>query len=602
MSRFVVIGLALLAACFPAPVGAVGKTTVDPNSVRPASADKTPAKSSADTSQKVTYEARRKTVVSILEDLTKMTGVTMRAGWNVEDWQVRDRRMNIFVKDIPLSNLMNSIARVMKFKWSKSEKDDGTVSYRLYMDRNTLLGAERERYVEEQELGKKQAEARQRLLSELERAASMSEDELENSREKSPYIYAMVKRGWNNLLPGLFNYLPATKQAILSGESQFVDIGSLPPELQQAAGKCLPLPPGAPLERCLQINTLHSEQDAVHICSLAIATNGLTVGSTLLDPDSESAKAQGEYFAEMMSASTPDDKMRISARYMDKSNQNEKAENKDLGEPVIEHPDDPELSAKINMKTQWNDTFEDTLEHLHKSSGFSVVSDCFNVMYPRIELASQKSEVRDALNELESKCRYNWERHGSVIELHDRDWFRKRSAQIPEAWLDAWRKAFVDTCSLDMNELSQIASLTPDQFLVNVSADDVLGNSVLGISIDCNRDILRFYASLDKHQKASMWTDQGLSLGSLSDHQLQESQALLQRISALQTTSVEDLRLRGNHEKSKERPKVTFEIVRSTGEATGIRWDIYCPVYYPPAKDKPKDDKPQQVQEKGSKQ
>jgi hypothetical protein len=59
--------LAALAVCLPAPAGAVGKTTVDPNA-------------SANTSQKVTYEARRKTVVSIFSDLSKMTGVTLRAG------------------------------------------------------------------------------------------------------------------------------------------------------------------------------------------------------------------------------------------------------------------------------------------------------------------------------------------------------------------------------------------------------------------------------------------------------------------------------------------------------------------------------------------
>jgi len=80
MSKSAIAGLVFLAVCFPAPAGAVGKTTVDPNALRSTSAEKASGTSGADTTQKVTYEARRKTVVSIFSDLSKMTGVTLRAG------------------------------------------------------------------------------------------------------------------------------------------------------------------------------------------------------------------------------------------------------------------------------------------------------------------------------------------------------------------------------------------------------------------------------------------------------------------------------------------------------------------------------------------
>ena len=49
----------------------------------------------------ITYEASHKSVKIILADLSKMTGVTLNAGQSSQDWQVRDRKMNIFAKDLP---------------------------------------------------------------------------------------------------------------------------------------------------------------------------------------------------------------------------------------------------------------------------------------------------------------------------------------------------------------------------------------------------------------------------------------------------------------------------------------------------------------------
>ena len=54
----------------------------------------------------------------------------------------------------------------MKFQWSKSEYE-GAVSYRLYMDRKVLLGAKRQRFIEEEKLRKRRAEAREQFLAGL---------------------------------------------------------------------------------------------------------------------------------------------------------------------------------------------------------------------------------------------------------------------------------------------------------------------------------------------------------------------------------------------------------------------------------------------------
>ena len=141
--------------------------------------------------QKVTYEAKRKTVVTILADLSATTGVTLRAGYNSQDWQVRDRKMNIFAKDIPLADLMNSIARVMKFKWSRSE-NDGVYSYRLYMDRKTLLDADAQKARMEERIQEKFSKKRQKLLDNLEKADSLSDEDLEKMKAEDPASYYTI--------------------------------------------------------------------------------------------------------------------------------------------------------------------------------------------------------------------------------------------------------------------------------------------------------------------------------------------------------------------------------------------------------------------------
>ena len=93
------IAIALLTAIVLASAShsaaAVGKTTVDPNVPGAESADSAP-KPDTRVAEKITYQARKKTVLAILTDLTEMTGVTLEAGYNNKDWQVRDRKMNIF--------------------------------------------------------------------------------------------------------------------------------------------------------------------------------------------------------------------------------------------------------------------------------------------------------------------------------------------------------------------------------------------------------------------------------------------------------------------------------------------------------------------------
>lgn len=581
MSKLMAAGLLVLVMCVPVPADAYGKITVDPNAGGARDSDDT--LSNADITQKVTYEAKRKTVVSILADLSKMTGVKLKAGYNNEDWQVRDRRMNIFAKDIPLSNLMNSIARVMKFSWSKSERD-GVISYRLYMDRQTLLGEERQRYIIEERLKQRQADARQEFVSGLKATIGMPYGELQSLATQSPYIYAMTKMGWADLFARMFAEVPGAREAFLNGQELSIDIGSTSSAVQQALanmqygfGEW-----GSLDDATLTINN-YGNPSGSHLGDIGKAVIKLgehTFLTNFLDPASDHAKA----IAGIMGAQGqlgPDASADASelGRFVDLLHRAQAREQVNLDEPLIEHPSDPVLSTKVKMNSAGED-FPDTLCVLAKASGFAIVSDSFyrklGVSFPQEEI-----EVRTVLDRLESACYYNWERHGSTIELHDRGWFKKRAAQIPDAWLEAWRNTLVNNGFLDIDDLSQMAMLTADQFSVNVFADDVLGKaSLFHVAFDY-KDMLRLYAKLNKQQRNRIFTQQGLMLDFLTDDQWSAVEALLKAIPGC--THQGGLALVGTRNKDGKQITYIINITTSSGDTTCRQYKITCPVYNAPA-------------------
>lgn len=85
--------------------------------------------------QKITYQGGGKRLHAVAEDLTKQTGVTIRAGENKQDWRVRDIPLIVCVKDMPLGKLLQAVANCAHVTFGAERiagaKDDKP-GYRLY--------------------------------------------------------------------------------------------------------------------------------------------------------------------------------------------------------------------------------------------------------------------------------------------------------------------------------------------------------------------------------------------------------------------------------------------------------------------------------------
>lgn len=595
MSWIVAI-LALLAVAISAE--AVEVITLDPNTPEALAEKVTIPIEDTRLDQKVTFDARRKSVLTILDDLSDMTGVELHAGYNNQDWQVRDRKMNIFVKEAPLRNLMESVARVMNFKWSRTDHS-GTWSYRLYMDRKTLVAAERQCSLEEEQLSKLEAEERSRLVDDLTRVAAMSDADLEKLKDESPMLYMYAKVGWTALLPQVIGQVPEAQQAWSTGDMLTLNAANLPLEAQQAVCKTLDVMGGflskagensMPADVSDDLSQIHivineglklaGYRGDTFMGDVTLYWPGGGNNTGFMDPDSEVAKSTARDYIKVL------DGQPITEQQQQEMNnghlQAVQEQKMDFGEPLIEHEDDPALNVKVKLKVE-GDGFENMLAAVAKSSGFSLVSDSFRINYIGPGVKDQEATIKSILESISSIYRYNWQKQDSIIELRDRDWFSKRAAQIPESWMEPWRKSLVDKGVLDFDQVTQVAMLNFEQIRENILPDEVLGETDLASMILQGGDFLRAYRCLDNSQQDIIFTGDGLDLRLLSPSQWAVMSRLFRGIPEAADPNA-GIKLLGERKKEGKQYTYTFNAETSTGNLLyGVGFET--PKYEPPKKD-----------------
>lgn len=621
MRRFLLpVVAAILIFITASGAGAVGKITEDPNAPgaqKPQDSEQT-AKTDARLAFKVTYEARAKSVRVILKDLAEMSGVTLYAGYNDSDWQVRDRKMNVFSKDVPLVQLMSSIARVMKFKWS-IRGEPGAYTYRLYMDRRTLLDAEAKRVREEERYKQQQADRRQKMLEDFGKLGDLSEQDLAKLRQENPFMYLLATSGLGKSLGDFFGSVPPALEALATGQEISLSASNLPPMAQQGlvsavqqlssleqrfSGHDLSLPEGL-AENASQM-TVQINRDMDRMAGMEVSfllgmmhisypgADGESIRSAdvpFIDPESNFARILGSILdqAETEGKSVNDVAKGREAEFMEAVMSDSKRS--DYGEPAPERADDPDLERKVKLEKIESPQLVDVEAALAEASGFALVSDNFGLQFGRLTAKDKEAELQQWLDDIADDYRYNWEKHGRVLELRDRFWFKKRAAQIPDAWLEAWRKTLKETGTLGLDDLAQIAMLTYEQINANVVTDEVLTRSGLMSAIFVGRDLLRLYATLNQGQKAMLLSESGLDLRALSPDQWTAAATLLTRRNAsyvqnpdaqITITGVAPSRSYQVPEEDK-RPRYAFRATTSDGYPP-LDWQFLAPRYQEPPK------------------
>ena len=533
------------------PTLAIGKVTDDPNKPGAAVAPAADLKGDPKLAQKVTYTASKKTVAAIFDDLANSTGVVLKAGRNAGDWQVRDRKMNIFAKDVPLNELMNSMARVMKFKWEISGQP-GARSYRLFMDRRSLLDAEAQRAREEKRAEEALAKKRENGLLQYAKLGDLSPADKAKLKTENPFMYFVANSGMGNSMGSFFAESPGALEAISSGQKFELNASSLSPKAQ--AGLVQTMQQMIAMEQRFtggNSNTKLPEalvggdmsgvsvlinhnlemmqgmpQASMMLGEMRFQYKGGGMTLPMMDPDSAMTKLIGKALVQCEETGRPMDEVMKELGPEFVSAVTKQIKTDVGGEPLNEHPDDPALKKKIKMESTNRDLSE-VQKALAEASKLAVVSDFFGSWsFPMGQIPAGELELEEALEKIGDNYTYNWDKRGGVIELRDRNWFKKRAAQIPEAWLDNWRNALSKNGTLEIDDLAQIAALTQEQITANLMGDDVLRH-VIG-RVYSGREVLRLYGSLDSHQRSLLFTAAGLPLRAITEDQWSQAEKSMQ--------------------------------------------------------------------------
>jgi hypothetical protein len=542
MRRIVWLALIFVMA-LSSNVWASGKITIDPNAgVGRAQVEEW----SADTrlAQKVTYEARHKAVKAILADLSEMTGITFNAGYNKKDWQVRDRKMNIFAKDIVLADLMSSIARVMKFKWSVN-KDEMPWTYRLYMDRKTLTSANAELSKAQDALDREIDRRRENFLSLFENwDDDISADELADLRNENPYLYMLHVQGIGRLMKGVINDIPEFRETFLGRKNDMgPNVSLFSPETQDAllftAKECYKLKndsiPGAgelfPEDYAKDIGKgamlldigpdelgwkayEFSKQAGI---GLYINKRWFPINGYLGDPSDPLVQAKADITLQAI------DKGLTYWQMCDQTNVNSLAhmeetktlEKYSMIEPQPEVADESGLHKKFKIvpehkPNQWPQLV-DCQAALAETSGLSLVSDSYKSTWGYAPITEDEKELKDFLKCLGESYRYNWDKHGSILEMRSKDWFKRRATQIPDEWIEKWKADMKKVGYLPLEDEAQICALTTPQIEENIGMDETLWQISMFRSGSREVWLARLYASLDSDQRKALFSEVGLS-------------------------------------------------------------------------------------------
>ena len=536
----IVVLLALSAAGFAA------KVTVDPNVPGASPAVEKPDDVDARLAEKITYIAKGKTISAILDDLTKSTGITFRAGYNSGDWQVRDRKMTISVTDVPISRLMSSMARVMKFKW-RQLIEDGEYSYRFYLDKKTELDIEAE-YSEKRE----RAEAdrnkkRTELVEQYSALADLSEKEMLSLKQTNPYLYMIAQTGIGKPLSSFFQQLPAAHDAFLKGDTLELQGSDLPSEVlaitEDLIARLAPIrvvygeeDQGTPVEfdrsyTHISINDENFFLDGpmffkpvpeLFLGTVLITRPDARVSLPFFDHEGEIAQIMGTLFNDIQEYNTSIDDLFGLNLYLSKfTDAAFKARMEaEFYETAKEPAADPTLEEMVELKCENPTALVDAQLALAEASGLGVVSDYFYAIAHNKNI-SEKAKIITILKKLCEQCYYNCDKQGDMIEFHSRAWYTKRKRQLPEAQLDAWRDETIKTGTLDWNSLSQITALDKEVYLHNIRGDEIL-EYMLG-SFHEHRDdsgvLVKFGSLLTTEQRTALLSTMELDLSSLNKQQ-----------------------------------------------------------------------------------
>lgn len=523
--------------------------------------------------KKVTIEVIHTKLADVAAELTKQTGITIKAGTSVKDWKPRERKVTIQAKDVPAGDLVKEIAHLLGFQLTVSGKEPAW-TYSFWQDRKSRL-AEDEAVTAGEKAGKERyRKALQGALDVADQALGMTSAEAMAKKASSPWLAFLggtdSGRALSNILSYFNKQCPDDRSLFLSGKAIDLETADLPPDVQQAvrdAGKS-PLAQfgddGAE-EGYTEVTRLTIEPSNVDYAQIIAGEIQFVSAGSVLAPDGSSEQESyvnymgslpiagsdsaignmlGEFALELESGRDPDE---LAAEMESRLDPAEFAEAFFHRESSTEKnpPTDPELTREIEIKEfrkEVGEPFdvecgpEDAglfMKELARATGWSVLFESFDELNNLTSLVVLgKQPLYKVLIALE-KAGYLWERGEGTLRIRPDDWLTRRAPEISEALIAQYMRLYDKQGRLTLDDVAAlVSSLTDTQLVKGLNRTD-LGEIVDWQVQDPDgpgvRDILRLYRSMTPAQKAALVSESSLRISQLTADQVQRLKGIIAR-------------------------------------------------------------------------
>ena len=483
--------------------------------------------------QQVNYTARGITVAEALARLTQSTAVVMDAGRDRDDWTVRDCKVIVHVTDIKLADLMQEIASIFRFHWSR----DGEApkwTYRLWQDKQQRDEEESLRQAAEDANTKQLREKRENALSDLVNLGSLSAADAESLKSTDPWRYILATEPLGSDVARFLSAFSEARNAFIQGFEAGFPVSQLSPDLQAAVRRIAVSYDS--LTRSIGVSEDHSDLlarfDKLQITinraftgraddilsksllgRISIGAGSEFIDVPLFDPSSAMGKALGTAIVRLQSGAPKEEvakQLETAIAEAVRSTSVKHESGRDMSS-------DPALRRSIRLfEVDTVASLPMTLESLALNSKMNVISDYFASDAAPAVRAGEKP-LGEQLEVIAAAYGSNWEKAGGTLRFRDKQWFEKRAWQVPEVWVTYWIERGKLNEGFLLQDLVQIGNLRDDQIDHTIMANRQLIGYGAGDAAR-NRRILRFYASLDEDQHKSMSSGQLLA-SSLDDAQ-----------------------------------------------------------------------------------
>lgn len=524
--------------------------------------------------KKVIIEVIHTKLMDVAAELTKQTGVTIKAGTSVKDWKPREREVTIHAKDVPAGDLIKEIARLLGFQVTASGKETAW-TYAFWQDRKSRLEEDEATAAQRKAKEEQHRKMLQDTLDTADQALAMTPAEaLQKQGESALLAYlggTPAGRGMARVLSYINRDCPTCRDRFFRSKEFRMDSEELPPEILRAATEAAK---GAlaqimdyseeprDIPDVTQIGFEPAMDDEAEFIIGGLTFYGLDTdamaqdqgddpnadyttsvgGVPIADPSSWAGRLIGELAMALHNGADPEEKMNeieaevespgFAAKFFARESPTEK-----------DPPTDPELTREIEIKEIPEGVSKEfdpscsaaeaglVLREVSRAAGWPVLFESFEDLNRFTTLVQPgKQPLYRILIALE-KCGYLWEKGEGSLRIRPEDWAYRRALEISEGLVAYYKQRYEKQLSLTLDDhAALVVALTDEQMIKTLPDTDLSGITAWELQDEAEqsaRDMLRLYGSLSPAQKAALVSEAGLQSAQLTPQQLQRLNAII---------------------------------------------------------------------------